>query len=239
MLLIFWSMLAGFLSVAIYISPFAARIVQEKWLRFFCRREHLLVLTYDDGPGVVTTPQLLDLLKERGAKATFFLLGKHVESTPDVVRRLQREGHELASHSQNHLNAWKVAPWRSVDDVQRGFSTLIQHDVGFTLFRPPYGKLNFLTWLAAIRHGVGLGWWTVVSGDTFSPLPDPDSVVKAVERDGGGVVLLHDFDRDEDRLKYVLDVTRRLLETARVHGWKVCTLSEVLRYGNSAGSHIR
>ena len=230
MFLIFWIVVVGFLLVAAYISPFAARIVEQKRLRFFCRREHVLILTYDDGPSLVTTPQVLDLLAKMGAKATFFLLGHRVQSTPEVIRRMRDEGHELASHSQDHLNALKVSPWRSVTDVQRGFATLVQYGVDFTFFRPPYGKLNLLTWLTAIRHGVRFGWWTVVSGDTFNPRPDPDSVVQAVERDGGGVVLMHDFDRDEDRSNYVLDLTRRLLETAHVRGWKVCTLSEASRH---------
>jgi peptidoglycan-N-acetylglucosamine deacetylase len=224
--LIFWMTLAGFLLAAIYVSPIIARIAAEKRLRSVCRREHALVLTYDDGPSVVTTPQVLDLLAEMDAKGTFFLLGQRVQSAPHVLKRLQDEGHELASHSQDHLNAWKVAPWRSFVDVKRGFATLAKHGVDFGLFRPPYGKLNLLTWFAAVRYGVRFGWWTVVSGDTFNPLPDPDSIVKAVERDGGGVVLMHDFDSDEVHSKYVLEVTRRLLEKARVHGWKVCTLSQ-------------
>ena len=225
--LIFWIMLTGFLSLAIYVSPFAARMIAEKRLRHICRREHVLILTYDDGPSVVTTPRLLDLLAEMGAKGTFFLLGQRVQSTPQVLRRLQDEGHELASHSQDHLNAWKVAPWRSVVDVKRGFATLVKYGVDFGLFRPPYGKLNLLTWFTAVCYGVRFGWWTVVSGDTFNPLPDPDSIVQAVERDGGGVVLMHDFDSDEVHSKYVLELTRRLLEKASVYGWKVCTLSEV------------
>ena len=202
-------------------------MIQEKRLRNYCRKNQTLILTYDDGPGLATTPQILDLLAEMGAKATFFLLGQRVQSTPEIVRRLKNEGHELASHSHNHLNAWKVLPWKSVIDVQRGFSTLDNNSVDFKLFRPPYGKLNLLTWLTAICRGVRFGWWTVVSGDTFRPLPDPDTVVQAVERDGGGVVLMHDFDRDEERSIYVLDLTRRLLETARIRGWKVCTFSEV------------
>ena len=209
MFLIIWILLAAMLLVAVFISPMAIRVAQENRLRLFCRKRHALILTYDDGPGAKTTPQVLDLLEEMGAKGTFFLLGQQVQSHPAVLKRLREEGHELASHSQDHLNAWKVAPWRSVADVQRGFTTLADCDVDFRLFRPPYGKLNLLTWLTAIRYGVRFGWWTIVSGDTFNPLPDPDSVVQTVERDGGGVVLMHDFDSDEVHSKYVLDLTRR------------------------------
>jgi len=212
-----------------YVSPHAVRIVQQHRLRTRCVREHVLVLTYDDGPGRLATPKLLDLLMAEEAKATFFLLGRNVQSDPEALGRMRDEGHELGSHSQSHLNAWKVAPWRGLQDVNRGFAMLEVHGIDAMIFRPPYGKLNLLTWFSVIRRRIRFGWWTVVSGDTFSTLPHPESVVRAVERDGGGVVLMHDCDRTEDRLAYVLELTKQLLETARIRGWKVCTLGELLR----------
>ena len=227
-----WIACSLILLVLGYFSPYVLRGIQQRRLRFLCQRDRALVLTYDDGPGRVMTPRLLELLSSEGAKATFYLVGKRVQESPDVVSLIANDGHELASHSQDHLNAWKVAPWRSLSDVERGFATLNQTGVSFRLFRPPYGKINFLTWWAAIRQRVQVGWWTIVSGDTFSILPDPSSVVDQVELNHGGVVLMHDFDRDEvDRSNYVLDLTRRLIEVARKNGWKICTQSELLQSG--------
>ena len=226
---IVWSLLAGFLISLAYISPYALRMFQERRLRARCRRERVLVLTYDDGPGIVLTPKLLDLLAAYNAKATFFLVGKCVMKAPESVARLQRDGHELASHSYAHLNAWKTTPWQGVNDVQRGFTTLGRNGIPFKLFRPPYGKITLLTWLATVCRGIGFGWWTKVSGDTYANLPDPQSVVQAIEQDGGGVVLLHDFDGTEERSTFVLELTKRLLDAAKSRGWKVCTQSELLR----------
>jgi peptidoglycan/xylan/chitin deacetylase (PgdA/CDA1 family) len=214
-----------------YVSPYAFRKVQESNLRRRCQAAKALVLTYDDGPGPVATTALLDLLAQYQAKATFFVIGKQAQSNPELTQRIVSEGHELASHSYAHLNAWKVSPWSSLNDVTQGFKSLSQLNIAFSLFRPPYGKINLLTWLATIAGGYRLGWWTVVSGDTYPSLPDPSTIVQAVEAAGGGVVLMHDMDSSEDRNAYVQEVTRRLLEAARTAGRTVCTQSELLNRG--------
>ena len=216
-------------AIFFYAIPYALRLFSEFGLRRRCRKEHVLVLTYDDGPGEKTTPKLLDLLDQYQAKATFYLVGSNVEGKGSILPRMQQAGHDLASHSQNHLNGWKVAPWRSLRDVLQGFSTLKRTNIDFTLFRPPFGKINLLTWLAAAHHRIQLGWWTIVSGDTCANLPEVASIVAKAERDGGGVVLMHDFDRSEERFAYVLDLTARLLDLAKSREWKVITHRQLLQ----------
>lgn len=63
-----------------------------------------IALTFDDGPDEIYTPMLLDGLKERNIKATFFLLGKQVEKYPDLVKRISDEGHIIGCHSYEHVN---------------------------------------------------------------------------------------------------------------------------------------
>lgn len=96
------------------------------------------------------------------------------------------------------------------------------------LFRPPFGKMTMWTFLAARRCRAPLGFWTCDGGDTWKNLPDPDVIVQEIARAGGGVVLLHSHDRGQDRHRYVLDVTERLLKTARERGMRLCTMSEIL-----------
>ena len=62
-----------------------------------------IALTFDDGPSPLTTPALLDGLKERGAHATFFLIGEQIEDNEDIVRRMKDEGHQVGSHSFTHV----------------------------------------------------------------------------------------------------------------------------------------
>eukprot|EP01036_Dinobryon_divergens_P043048 gene43048-57260_t len=69
-----------------------------------------VVLTFDDGPHAILTPKLLDILKEKKAKATFFVIGLKAKMHPDILRRISEEGHELANHSWNHPVLSKITP---------------------------------------------------------------------------------------------------------------------------------
>ena len=187
-----------------------------------------LALTYDDGPGPLLTPPLLKLLADYGAKASFFFVGFRAERFPPTADAIQAAGHELGNHTHWHTHAWRTMPWRAVRDVHQGYQTMSRWMPGDAPFRPPFGKLITWTWLAARRRRAPLSFWTHDGGDTWPALPDPQAVAQTVERDGGGVVLLHSHDRGEDRQRYVLAVTECLLKTARARGWRVCTMSEIL-----------
>lgn len=73
------------------------------------RRTKLIAITFDDGPRRNTTERLLDGLQERGASATFFLIGKQIEGNEDLVRRMQAEGHQVGSHTWNHVRLQGVS----------------------------------------------------------------------------------------------------------------------------------
>jgi hypothetical protein len=84
-----------------------------------------------------------------------------------------------------------------------------------------------VTWSAVRRRAAPLGWWTIAAGDVREHLPPVETAVERAERDGGGVVLLHDFDRGEGRIGFVLEATELLLDAAGRNGWKVRTLGEL------------
>ena len=71
--------------------------------------DKLIAITFDDGPRRNTTERLLDGLQERGASATFFLIGKQIEGNEDLVRRMQAEGHQVGSHTWNHVRLQGVS----------------------------------------------------------------------------------------------------------------------------------
>lgn len=110
-----------------------AQVSDEKWI----------ALTFDDGPNPKTTPILLDGLKERNVKATFFVLGVNIENNPDLIKRMFDEGQLIANHSYSHQNLVKI----SNDNIKIQYdkpNTLLNSLVGVrtTLFRPPYGNYN-------------------------------------------------------------------------------------------------
>lgn len=211
-------------SVGAYIGPtHLLRCVQEAQLRRRASARRALVLTYDDGPGAAMTPRLLDLLQAESATATFFLLGRQIPCLKSIVDRQMSEGHEIGCHGQDHPNSWRSGPIRCARDIAKGYAAIAPWSAGRAGFRPPYGKLSMAGWFAARRQNCGyLGWWTIDSGDTHRQLPASHSVADTVTRAGGGVVLMHDFDRSPERMAFVLGTTELLVRTARREGLTIC-----------------
>ena len=78
-----------------------------------------IALTFDDGPSNVCTERLLDGLKERGVKATFFLIGQNAEKYPDIVRRIDEEGHLLGNHTYHHVEITKVSDEEAIYEIEQ------------------------------------------------------------------------------------------------------------------------
>ncbi len=188
-----------------------------------------MALTYDDGPGRELTARVLDLLAEERVRATFFASAATPAPGADLLDRARADGHEIGCHTHDHRHAWKTAPWTAVRDIERGFATLAPWVPRDGLFRPPHGKLSAPTLAAVGRRRAPLCWWTHDSGDTHATLPDPERVAHDVVAAGGGVVLLHDFDRwpaQPDRERFVLDVTAAVVRDARGAGLALLPLGE-------------
>jgi len=219
---------------AVILVPFAYAKCSALALARWCRHARALVLTYDDGPGETLTPQLLALLRRHQVKATFFPLGRSAVQHPDALDQVAKEGHELACHGNRHCHSWKVWPREALQDIEQGYASLARWMPATALFRPPYGKITLFTWLAVVKRKARIVWWTHDSGDTCAgTLPTVESVVDGIIQDGGGVVLLHDFDRkgggaNPPRHQFVLDVTRRLIERAASSDLKIMTLGDLL-----------
>lgn len=153
-------------------------------------------LTFDDGPGP-STPAVLDALKDAGARATFFVLGRQVERHPDVVRRIVAEGHELANHGYDHgILVFRTRAF--VDDQLRrteaAVRTAVGSDVMTRMFRVPHGFRGPAATQAARRAGYRLAGWSVGVFDSAQPGAGviANRAVRALTP--GGVLLLHDAD---------------------------------------------
>jgi peptidoglycan-N-acetylglucosamine deacetylase len=226
--------LLGSLGLAgLYLAPQFCQLRNVARLRRTCRARKAVVLTYDDGPGPLLTPQLLTLLTRQQVKATFFSVGSCAEVAPDLLDRLLKDGHELGCHTYSHRHAWKSAPWTVAADVARGFKSLDRWGQHGLPFRPPYGKVTAATSVAMLGRASNTFWWTVDSGDTWPTLPDPETVATRVVDDGGGVVLLHDFDRSADRADYVLKTTECLIARARTEGLALMPLRDLVSTGTT------
>jgi peptidoglycan-N-acetylglucosamine deacetylase len=157
--------------------------------------EPLVSLTFDDGPNVDATPRVLDALAEAAVRATFFVLGRHAERWPHLVRRVADEGHQLGNHGYHHRKLHRAGPAYVRDDLTRG-TRCIEDACGVTprLFRAPHGFRS--PWVSSIAGSLGqrtVGWSLGVwDSDRPGAAVIAERAVSGIER--GGILLLHDGD---------------------------------------------
>ena len=217
------------------VLPYAIRQFQVATLKRKLRMRRTIVLTYDDGPSTELTRKILALLKAYNIQATFFMLGKKITTDLELLHMLVQSGHEIGSHSFQHLHAWKRSPLAVYRDIKQGLVAVRVFNPPL-LFRPPYGKVTLATmlqiWFNQCRHA----WWTIDSTDTWSTPMPIEGVIERIRRDGGGVILMHDHSRPNyaEREVYVLDLTKSILELARKERFKVCRMSEMVLPNNNS-----
>jgi peptidoglycan/xylan/chitin deacetylase (PgdA/CDA1 family) len=157
-------------------------------------RPKLIALTFDDGPYPIFTPMLLDVLHELNVPATFFLIGRDAEQWPEITRRIESSGNEVADHTYSHPNLDQETADQVRDEVLHGRDVLwaLTHDPAVrTLMRPPHGRFTVATLQTIQSLGYSTVLWTDDSGDwrTLTPEQIGAQVVDhATEPD---LVLLH------------------------------------------------
>ncbi len=190
-----------------------------------------IAITFDDGPSIEHTPAVLEALATAGARCTFFVLGRHVRAHPEIARRIVEEGHELASHGDDHSLLTFAGPaaiahqFRAAEDaVSEAIGSSVAH-----LFRAPHGYRGPFVAPVARRLGYRLVGWTGSIFDTARPGVDVivDRCANVLEP--GAILLLHDGDgsgQGGDRSQTV-EALPEILQTARERGLEPVTVSEL------------
>ncbi|MBE0557134.1 MAG: polysaccharide deacetylase family protein [Proteobacteria bacterium] len=162
-------------------------------------------LTFDDGPDPIATPKVLDLLARHSLKATFFLIGAHVEQYPEIAKRAAEEGHVLGVHSFEHTRLAFRARALIEDQIGRT-RKIVQSATGQDthLFRPPFGFIEPSLLKHVGQMGFSTVMWDVDPGDSLEK--NPDLVVKRVSSvaRAGLIILLHDNENTRDRIESTL-----------------------------------
>ncbi|KPV45757.1 polysaccharide deacetylase [Alicyclobacillus ferrooxydans] len=155
--------------------------------------QKVLYLTFDDGPGAVYTPQILNVLRREHVHATFFVLGYRCRELPAIVRRIKREGHEIGSHGYDHRNLTH-APESVVKSEIKMADTAIVAVTGHKplYYRPTYGGIDRREIPVIRKMGHPVVFWTVDSLDWKAK--SAANIVHNVERNAGpeSIVLFHD-----------------------------------------------
>ncbi|MCK5051517.1 MAG: polysaccharide deacetylase family protein [Candidatus Cloacimonetes bacterium] len=195
--------------------------------------EKLVALTFDDGPHPLFTTELLDLFKEKGIKATFFVTGSGIKKHQKIVIRMITEGHELGNHSYSHKNLIfkKKSTIRNeikkTDVLLRGLG--VKGDIHF---RPPFGRILFVasSVLASLNKKVIM--WNVPTKDFKEN--DPNVILKRIYKriKPGSIMVLHDsgIERHGKKIdrKATINAVKVLIDELPKKGYKFRTVSELI-----------
>jgi peptidoglycan-N-acetylglucosamine deacetylase len=157
--------------------------------------ERELALTFDDGPNPDATPAILDALAQARIPATFFILGRHAERWPALVRRVHEEGHAIGNHGYYHRKLHFKGPGYVRKDLSRGADTIAQACGAHpALYRAPHGFRS--PWVNAVARSLGervIGWSL---GVWDSDRPGVEEIVRRTVAGArpGSILLLHDGD---------------------------------------------
>jgi peptidoglycan-N-acetylglucosamine deacetylase len=179
-------------------------------------------LTIDDGPHPVATPFFLKELKKRNIRATFFLLGCHVQKFPDIVRMIHADGHQIGNHSYSHSNLLlknKQFVKNEILQTRELLESIIgSHSI---YFRPPFGYFSMSTLNVLRKLNLTCTLWSVDSKDYTSKSPAAISKRIIHSAENGSIILLHDNDLASEKAQSYLP---SVLDSLLRKGFKFNTL---------------
>lgn len=184
-----------------------------------------VALTFDEGPSSYTQ-QILDVLEEKGVKATFFLQGETVEQNPSAAKAIADAGHEVGSNAYSDTNLTKLSSDDLRSQLTQGFDA-IETATGTTttLLRAPYAAFSTENWAAGMDLVSAVVSWNIDSGDWL--LPGADDVVDTVMGSvrNGNIVLLTD---NEATGAQTVEAIGALIDQLQEQGYKIVTLSDLV-----------
>lgn len=179
-----------------------------------------IALTFDDGPSTAWTPALLDGLKERGVKATFFLIGENADKNPEIVKRMAEEGHLIGNHTYHHVELTKV----SENEARLELADTSAVIVRITGKEPEYMRPPFGAWQRKLEQEIQMlpVLWTIDPLDWTTE--NQDEIVNKVvtEAEENDIILLHDC------YKSSIEAGLRIVDILQEEGFVFVTVDELL-----------
>ena len=184
----------------------------------------LIAFSFDDGPSRKNTEKILKALDKNNARATFFMLGQNAKYYPDLVKKVEESGNEVAGHSWNHpllTKLGKKGVKKQMSQMNEAIASVTGSDVG--LLRPPYGSIN-----RTVKNTVKdpLILWSIDTLDwkTLNADKTADAILKQAK--DGDIILMHDIHAP------TAEAVKKELPKLEKKGFQVCTVSELLEARN-------
>ncbi len=207
--------------------------IQKDIIRHGPHHFKYVALTFDDGPDPVYTPEILDILKEKDVRATFFLIGKNVSSHPEIAQRMVEEGHLIGSHTHSHKSLIPLSAKSTYKEIKNA-EAAIEEATGIrpTLFRPPRGVYSSYAQELLKEERYTLVLWDLSAVDwaELAPKRIVANVVNKVKP--GSIILLHDSGdlityRGGDRHSTVKALPE-IIDKLRAQGYEFITIDQMI-----------
>lgn len=183
-----------------------------------------VAMTFDDGPHPQNTPRLLNMLRARNIRATFYVIGQNVDRHPHIVRRIVSEGHEIGNHTYTHRKLTSLGSSEVSREMERTQTAIVKAaGVKPRTMRPPYGALRTDQRQAVFsRFGYPTIMWSVDPQDWKRPGPSVVSSRILSKTNNGAIILAHDLH------KPTIDAMPRTFDGLLSKGYKFVTVSQLL-----------
>lgn len=193
-----------------------------------------VALTFDDGPHATNTPRLLDILRARNVKATFYVIGRSVDAYPGILRRTVAEGHEIGNHTYTHPNLSKLST-AQVHAELRKCDDAIMRAAGIRpkTLRPPYGALlQTQRQMIHAEYGYPTIMWSVDPLDWKRPGAGVVTSRIVSGTTNGAIILVHDLHASS------VDAMPATIDTLLRKGYRFVTVSQLLAMGGTGQAAV-
>lgn len=179
-----------------------------------------LALTFDDGPSREHTKTLLDGLKKRGVKASFFLMGKNIAGNEDLVKRMQEEGHLIGNHTFDHVQLNRLTDAEACEQITKTSNAIYEITGQYTAYiRPPFGEwkedLDCIVTMFPVLWDIDPVDWNT---------DNVDLIVERVEKkvQEGDIILMH------DNYASSVEAALRIVDDMMEQGYEFVTVDKLL-----------
>ncbi|HJV47429.1 MAG TPA: polysaccharide deacetylase family protein [Bacillota bacterium] len=191
--------------------------------------EKRVALTFDDGPDVTYTNEILNILKDKGLKATFFIVGQRAEAHPEMVRRILSEGHAIGNHTWDHPKMTKLSDEQIREEINKT-NNILSTIAGYTpaIFRPPYGLADQRVIQDIAIMNMNVIDWSVDTRDWAGTPPATIMDYVKKEMKPGGIILEHCAGGKGEDLSNTVKALPEIIEYLGKEGYRFTTIPELL-----------
>lgn len=216
----------GFLALCALLFITGSFPARAEPVRRVSTEEKRIAITFDDGPSEEKTKEILSILAENDAKATFFVIGKNAEAHPDRIREIHEAGHEIGNHTWSHRYLTKMKADEIREEVSKTEEILTEIcGEEPRVFRPPGGYYSADSVALIEEMGYRCVLWSVDTRDWT--MNSAEKICQLVQNGTGcgDIILFHDL---ADKRLSTPDALQTILPQLREEGYQFVTVSELL-----------